>query len=323
METRSLYLDYFLAMQRSVVERCYEWGVEAVTADAMQDPQLQLDQIDRFITMDVDAVIMNAQDPVAILPAVKKLNEAGIPVITLDIELPEEKVDLHISFNQHVAGEHAGEALVNMMRDRYGTEKGLVLEVMGDPRHIVTRKRSEGFHNIVDQYSGIEVIQKTANWESDQAYQIVQDTLVAHGDELDAVFMHSDCMAGGVCEGIKGLGYETSPDDPDRIYVLALDGAPEALKLMREGRLDFNSIEPVNYYGYVAVDLLVKKLQGEEIPTSGVIDIPGEELWCPSTFVMSEYGTGPQLLTNSPLVGEEWGGIPVDDPRLWGNWLNK
>jgi ribose transport system substrate-binding protein len=321
--TRSLYLDYFLAMQKSVVQRCYEWGIEAVTADAMLDPQLQLDQIDRFVTMGVDAVILNAQDPVAILPAVKKLNQNGIPVVTLDIELPKEKADMHISFDNYLGGEHCGQAFVGMMKKRYGTEKGLVLEIMGDPRHIVTSQRSEGFHRVVDKYPNIKVIQKTGNWEPDKAYQITQDILIAEGDKLDAVYMHSDCMVGGVVQGIKGLGYEKPLDDPKRIYVLALDGFPESLKLMREARLDFISIQPVNYYGYLAVDWMVKILQGEKVPTSGMVDIKGEELWCPSKFLVSEYKTGPQLLTNSPLVGDRWGGIAVDDPRLWGNWLKQ
>lgn len=321
MATRSLYNDYFLGMQKSVVERCYEWGIEVVTADAMLDPQLQLDQMDRFITMGVDAVILNAQDPVAILPAVKKLNAAGIKIITLDIELPEEKVDMHISFDNYLGGEHNGEALVEMLKKRYGGEaRGLVLEVMGDPRHIVTSQRSEGFHRKVDEYPDIKVIQKTGNWLDEEAFKITQDILSAYGSELDAVYMHSDVMLPGVAGGIKSSGYEVPQDDPERIYVLALDGFPVALKFLQEGRLDFVSIQPVNFYGYLAVDWMIKILNGEKVPSSGTLDIPGEDIWGPANFTESQYGTGPQLLTNSRLVGED---ITWDDPRLWGNWLKK
>jgi ABC-type sugar transport system substrate-binding protein len=317
--TRSLYMDYFLCLQKSAQLRCADWGVLSVTADAMLDPQLQLDQIDRFITMGVDAIILNPQDSRAIIPGIQKLNAKGIPVITLDVESEGGKVDLHIAFDNTLAGEVCGKGTVELLKKKYGKPKGVVLEAMGDLRHSVTHDRTKGFHNIVDQYPDIKVINKTTDWTSDSTFQVVQSLLTAYGDTVDALYMHADCQAPGGVEAIKSAKLERPMGDPKRILVITMNGDPGGMKLFRDKRIDFLALQPVQYYGFFGVDYAIKILEGQKVPAVGTkLEDSAEMAWSPAFIKASPFKTGPQLLLNAPIIPDE---IPGGDPRIWGNWL--
>src|ERR1700692_5039715 len=58
-------------------------NVTAVSAD--YDMSKQFTQIDNFIAAHVDMILLNAADPKAIEPAVKKARAAGIVVVAVDV----------------------------------------------------------------------------------------------------------------------------------------------------------------------------------------------------------------------------------------------
>jgi len=313
---RSLYLDFFVGLNQGVIDEAEKQRLQLMAVSAELDPTRQLDQIDSMITLGVDAVILNPQDPRAIIPGVKKLNEAGIPVVTLDTKSLGGDVALHISTDNTIAGRKAGENMVKFLEEKYGKPQGLVLEMWGDPRHVVASQRSEGFHNVIDNYPEIEVIQKVGHWVEDEAFTITTDMLTRYGDKLSAIYTHNDGMALGAVVAIAQAGYEYPKGDPKHVIIASIDGFPDALKMVREGKIDSISVQPAYAYGTLAVQWAMKTLKGEKVPAVGTIITQPGELWSPA--VVHQIETGPALLVNCPVVPTE---VKADDPRLWGNRL--
>ena len=75
----SLKNPFFVIISDSLKETGAEHGFEVITTDAATDVNKQANQIEDFISQGVDAIVLNPTDRLAIGPAIKKANEAGIP----------------------------------------------------------------------------------------------------------------------------------------------------------------------------------------------------------------------------------------------------
>ncbi|MEG3071611.1 MAG: substrate-binding domain-containing protein [Candidatus Syntrophopropionicum ammoniitolerans] len=102
--------------------------------DGQADSMKIMELMDTFITQQVDGFIMaDAVDLKAIVPGVKKLNEAGIPLASLDTSPEGGKVDYFISFDIEQSTKKAAEAFVQGIKDRNAGEvpEGVVIEITG------------------------------------------------------------------------------------------------------------------------------------------------------------------------------------------------
>lgn len=83
----SLGNPYFVTIVKGAEARARQLNpnakVTAVSAD--YDLNKQFTQIDNFISAHVDMILLNATDPKAIEPAVKKAQAAGITVVAVDV----------------------------------------------------------------------------------------------------------------------------------------------------------------------------------------------------------------------------------------------
>ncbi|MDR1510862.1 MAG: substrate-binding domain-containing protein, partial [Synergistaceae bacterium] len=59
-------------------------GVSLVFADGKNDPVTQVSQVETFIAQKVDVIIITAAVADPMLPVIKKVNDAGIPLIIVD-----------------------------------------------------------------------------------------------------------------------------------------------------------------------------------------------------------------------------------------------
>ena len=80
-------------------------NVKVTTASADYDLNKQFTQIDNFIAAGVDMILVNAADPKAIAPAVKRAQAAGIVVVGVDVAAAG--ADATVQTNNTQAGEIA------------------------------------------------------------------------------------------------------------------------------------------------------------------------------------------------------------------------
>ena len=83
-------------------------GAKYISADAQASPTKQLTDVEDLISKGANVLIILAMDSEAILPAVKKAADEGIPVIAYD-RLIESPNVLYITFNNVERRTHDGE----------------------------------------------------------------------------------------------------------------------------------------------------------------------------------------------------------------------
>jgi len=77
----SLGTDFFTQMKLAAEARCQAYGYTYVYQNADSDVATQTENVDAFISQQVDAIVINCVDLPSMLPEMKKAVDQGIPVI--------------------------------------------------------------------------------------------------------------------------------------------------------------------------------------------------------------------------------------------------
>ena len=237
---QSMENAYFVSIVEGMKAAAKEKGIDLVIADAAADASKHINQIEDFISQDVDAIIISPVDQEAPADAVKKAQDAGIPVISLDQEVKGSDAFFGIDEEEfgHLGGKIAGDWLNEKETD--GTIED-ILDSEGKIEVVVVRydvipsliKRAEGLKKGMEEtYTGdkeiIYVYEQNAA-DADTGYNIAETALTSN-PEVAMWLCINDSGALGVYESCLTHKENT----PDNTCIIGLDALPEALKLISQ-----------------------------------------------------------------------------------------
>jgi ribose transport system substrate-binding protein len=314
--TYDLTVSYQRMMIEAAQKKADELGIKLIVLSSDWDATKHLNVIDNFITMGVDGFISGSDpDPSAVIPGIKKLNEAGIPVIDLDNGALGGKVDYYIGFDIKESSAKAAEMMMQELKSRNNGQipSGVVIEVMGELIEGFASECSKGFHSVIDQYKELKVIQGDGQWNNDSAFNVVSDFLTRFGDEVVAIYVHTpDCMGVGTVNAIKAAGMDTK-----KMVLTGICIGPEGIELLKKGEVTSIVEQPIGVSAEMAVELLNKIITKQPgLPKIGDTIIQEGAVWSPAAVIESPYADGAYIKLTGPLVPQE---VLPDDPRLWEN----
>src|SRR3954465_13221672 len=97
LSVANLQADFFNQIKQSVTKEAAKQGVEVVVADARGDAATQVNQIEDFVTKKVDAIVSIPAGATAAGVPVKDAKRAGIPIIAVDRNPPDEPANTFIA----------------------------------------------------------------------------------------------------------------------------------------------------------------------------------------------------------------------------------
>ena len=141
---------FFVVIRDSLTNAGALNGYKVITTDAASDVEKQANQIENFISQGVDAIVLNPTDRLAIGSAIKKANEAGIPVFTCDLQCVAEGIEIagHIGTDNFQGGELAGKAMIELLGDEGG--EVLVLDFKQANSCVL---RVDGFKKVINAHN--------------------------------------------------------------------------------------------------------------------------------------------------------------------------
>jgi ribose transport system substrate-binding protein len=235
--------------------------IKLVVKDAQDKVSKQIADVESFISMKADAILISPKVAAALTPVVNKAYDAGIPVFVLDRDLVNDKYTQFIGGDNKLIGRAAGEYTVNLLGGP-GKAKGNVVEIWGGRASTPAQDRHSGFYEIVSKEPGIKILNKPeesdGDWKHDKAYDIMADALDEFS-EIDVVYAHNDPMAHGAYVAAKDVGQEK------KIAFLGIDGIPEeGIKWVYEGILTATFLYKTP--GDEGIRQAMKLLKGESVP---------------------------------------------------------
>ncbi|MBR1214465.1 sugar ABC transporter substrate-binding protein [Bradyrhizobium sp. JYMT SZCCT0180] len=226
--------------------------------------------VEQVIKDKPDAIIFIPVDDVAMVPSVKLLNEARIPVILVSNPLPG-------SFVTYVG---ADDFEIGYREARYLFEhlgaKGKIVVIEGTPAAPTNRERLRGYQRAFGEFPGIEVLgSAVGNYQTPDARRGMEKLLAEH-KQIDAVLSANDSMALGVLDALKSANRSA--------VVIGINGILPAVKQIESGGMlatvDFNMFK----IGCTATRAAVRHLKREPLPEkvmlpAEVIDKTNYKAW--------------------------------------------
>jgi ribose transport system substrate-binding protein len=220
----SLGNPFFVALAKGAEAKAKEINpdVKVNTASADYDLNKQFTQIDNFIAAGVDMILLNAADPRAIAPAVKRAQAAGIVVVAVDVAAAG--VDATVQTNNTQAGEIACEYLA----EKIG-KKGDVI-IQNGPQVSAVIDRVNGCKEVLAKHPDIKIVSddQDAKGSREGGLNVMQGHLTRF-PQIAGVFTINDPQAIGSDLAAKQLGRS-------EFVITSVDGAPDIeAALKREG----------------------------------------------------------------------------------------
>lgn len=193
----------------------------------------QVENIENVVNKNVAGLIVAPMDGNAILPALQKAKDAGIPVIIADAAVDEGNEELYATYvgsDNYKIGYEAAQQMIEKVGE------GDVVMVRGASGAMGGELRAKGFTEGLEGSPVNLVNEQSGEWQSDVAMQVTENMLTANPD-TKGVFLCSDAMLSGVISACQNKG--KSGDD---VCIISVDGNLSALE----------AIEAGNCYGTVA-----------------------------------------------------------------------
>ena len=254
---------FFIDMERGAREAADKLGVELIVQSAERevDVEKQMQIIENLIQRQVNALCITPSGSKEIVPAIVKANKAKIPVLIVDTRVDETtlkeaggQIATFIGSDNFAGGKIAGKKIVESLGGR-----GKVAVLEGIPGHETGDARLGGFHEALQEQSGIEVIaSQTANWERALGYNVFQNLLQSNPD-IQALFACNDMMALGAVAAIAAAG------KTGEIIVVGFDAIDDARSAIRKGEMHGSIAQFPAEMGRLAVEKAVDLLNGKTI----------------------------------------------------------
>ena len=253
-------------MHDGIRDEAESQGVKLTMVDAENDLAIQQAQIDTLITQEVDVIILVPVDQFAIEPLLDATDAAGIPMVAVN-RIPDEpnlnRLATYVGSNPLDAGIIQMEMVAELLGG-----KGDVVVLWGRIGHEAQIYRTQGNHDIADQYPGIQIVREASgDWQRKRGFQLMENWIQS-GINIDAVVSNNDEMALGAVMALEQV------DMLDDVIVAGIDGTPDALQAMEKGKLDITVFQDAYGQGAGGVQAAIKAADDEELPK--VWGIPSE-----------------------------------------------
>ncbi len=250
-------LPYFVVLSKAAEEKAAELGVELVSAHlTAYDAAGQIAIVEDLVRQKVDAIVVAPVDSQSLVPAVEKANQAGIPVVAVDVEIWGGEIACSVQTDNVKGGELAGEYIAERLGYR-----GQVINIRGSQLDQADLHRSEGLHHVLDRYPDLEIVfeGEALGWTVEGSRQATAEALGAH-PEAEALFANNDPMLRGAFQAVKEAG------KLGQLVMVGFDVLPEVLVLIDKGEIDAGVQQFPDRMGAVGVEMAFKAIRGEEVP---------------------------------------------------------
>ncbi|NLL47278.1 MAG: sugar ABC transporter substrate-binding protein [Firmicutes bacterium] len=245
---------------------CKLLGVETIVLNSQYDASREVANIDSLITQGVDGMGIFSFNPQGAILAANRAQQAGIPLVTVD------NVGQVLETNYDVVGaidfdwEAMGIDYAEYMAANYPGMKVAIIAGLLDHRPV--QIINEAMKNRMAELGQNEIVViRSGEYDPSVAVNQVQD-LVQSGIEFDIIWVMNEDMVAAVIRYLEGQGLL------DEYVVIAQNGSPAGLELVKQGKLDYTISSSPGWAGMVAALALYQHVTGDSAELNQPILLP-------------------------------------------------
>ena len=260
LSVSTLNNPFFVTLRDGAQSAADEAGAELIVSDAQNDTAQQQDDIQNFVTQQVNVILVNPVDSDAVVPAIEAANQANIPVIALDRGASGGELATTIASDNVQGGNLAGEELIRLVGS------GSVAQLEGTPGADPARDRGQGFQDAIDAQSAVEVVaSQSANFDRAEGLNVAENILQANPD-IAGIFAQNDEMALGA---VQALG-DSAGDD---VKVVGFDATEDGLSAIQDGTMNATVAQQPAEIGSLGVENAISVINGESVEENIPVEV--------------------------------------------------
>ena len=260
LSVSTLNNPFFVTLRDGAQSAADEAGAELIVSDAQNDTAQQQDDIQNFVTQQVNVILVNPVDSDAVVPAIEAANQANIPVIALDRGASGGELATTIASDNVQGGNLAGEELIRLVGS------GSVAQLEGTPGADPARDRGQGFQDAIDAQSTVEVVaSQSANFDRAEGLNVAENILQANPD-IAGIFAQNDEMALGAVQALGG----SAGDD---VKVVGFDAIEDALSAIQDGTMNATVAQQPAAIGSLGVENAISVINGESVEENIPVEV--------------------------------------------------
>ncbi|WP_315833517.1 sugar ABC transporter substrate-binding protein [Bradyrhizobium prioriisuperbiae] len=221
----------------------------------------QMSLIEAAIIKRPDAILFTPVDYRAMVPGVRKVNNANIPIVNVDDRSPDGNFVTYVGASSYEIALETGRYLLRAMNG-----KGNVVIIEGVKGAVTSVERVRGFRDAIKEFPEVKLLaSQAANYQRLEALQVTENLLQAHSN-INGIMVANDGMATGVIEALKAA--------QRKAFVVGLNGDPEGIAAVKKGDMLATAAYDGFLMGCIGVMAAVRQLHGKPVPTEIVLDTP-------------------------------------------------
>jgi ribose transport system substrate-binding protein len=261
---KSLANEFFVTMaegarehQREHAEE-YDLVVNGIRDESDLSQQVAL--VEQMIASGVDAIVIAPADSRALVPVLRRAQQAGIVVVNIDNKLDQQTLEAagaeipFIGPDNRAGARMVGEALARQLQPG---DPVAILE--GIPTAFNAQQRRLGFEEAM-QTAGMRIVAvQSGQWEQARANTVASGILRAH-PELKAILASNDNMALGAATAVRQAGRS------GQVAIVGFDNISAIREMLRDGRVLATADQHGDRLAVFGIEYALQILRGEARP---------------------------------------------------------
>lgn len=246
---------YFITLTQGFEDEAADRGMTTTVQDSKMDVAQQISTVENFITQNKDAIFITPADEQAMTDVVKKATEAGIPVVSMNLEIPGYTA--FITPNEYEFGYAGGQIAGQWILDNLESDSDAKVAVFTAPQQPQLAERIRGLKEGLQELApNAEIVSEQGAINTEAGLAAAETILQAHPD-INVILSNNDAAALGAYEAFEAANIQD-------VAIVGLDATEEAINKVKEGGNFIGTVDIDPYgTGILAVETL-EKLYDEE-----------------------------------------------------------
>lgn len=251
-------------LTKNVADYFSKDGVEVLVADAQGDATKQVNQIENFSTMGVNAIIVMAIDPKGVKSVIEDAQKAGIKVMVAGGDTGSYDAIMHT--DQKAMGAMIAQMACDFIAKNYadaadGSVEVGIIENRDTPE---ATARSTGMATIETLCPKAKIAGTVGSQPTITAGATASENLLTAHPNIKVILAYNDAQGLGATQTVSAI----SSIDPTKFAIYGADNTPDALAAIKSGNSVFRGTVRFGSDN-LALDtynLVKKMISGEEFP---------------------------------------------------------
>ncbi len=235
-----------------------DWNGPALETDFSR----QVAITDDFVNRHVDGILLAPNDQEALVPAIRRARQAGIPLTIFDSGANTQDYVSFVATDNYGGGVIGARRLAEILHGR-----GDVAMIAVMPGSASTLAREQGFKDtLAKEFPNVKLVAwQYGMAEYARSLAVTEDILTAH-PALDGIFAANESSTVGAVQGVKARGLA------GKVKIVGFDSSPTLLEDLRSGALDSLVVQDPFQMAYQGLKTLLDYHAGRTPPKR--LDLP-------------------------------------------------